>query len=140
MGNYREKYFAEVKSDHGWYTCRRCGGKFRKKDMDVDHIIPQSKGGSDALYNLQGLCKHCNRSKQADTSDTLPDLIGHNTERVQRKVKSAVDEKKKEVKKEINKKIEKQKTAVNKKIEKQKTVVVEKLSQTFIGVLVRKKK
>ncbi|MBR2518761.1 MAG: HNH endonuclease [Selenomonadaceae bacterium] len=87
MGNYREEWFKHNPSDHGWYTCARCGQKFRKADMDVDHIIPQKYGGSDALFNLQGLCKHCNRSKQADLSDTVPDLAKTNAKRVVKSVK-----------------------------------------------------
>ena len=55
--------------------------------MDVDHIIPQKYGGSDALFNLQGLCKHCNRSKQADLSDTVPDLARTNANLVVKSVK-----------------------------------------------------
>lgn len=42
--------------------------------MDVDHIIPQSRGGTDSRYNLQVLCSHCNRSKGADMSDSRADL------------------------------------------------------------------
>ena len=87
MGNYREEWFKHNPSDHGWYTCARCGQKFRKADMDVDHIIPQKYGGSDALFNLQGLCKHCNRSKQADLSDTVPDLAKTNAKLVVKSVK-----------------------------------------------------
>ena len=45
MSGYREEYFQKNPSDHGWYTCARCGRKFRRGDMDIDHIIPQSKGG-----------------------------------------------------------------------------------------------
>ncbi|MBR1805961.1 MAG: HNH endonuclease [Selenomonadaceae bacterium] len=87
MGNYREEWFKYNPSDHGWYTCAQCGGKFRKADMDVDHIIPQKYGGPDALFNLQGLCKHCNRSKQADVSDTIPDLATNNARRVVKSVR-----------------------------------------------------
>lgn len=36
--------------------------------MEVDHILPWSKGGSDELYNLQPLCKPCNRSKSAGSA------------------------------------------------------------------------
>lgn len=74
MGNYRDTYFDNNESNHGWYTCVRCGRKFRKGDMDIDHILPQSKGGGDNELNLQCLCVHCNRSKRADTRDTIPDL------------------------------------------------------------------
>ncbi len=72
--DYRSVAFDNYDSNNGWYTCARCGKKFRKSDMDVDHIVPQSCGGSGSRYNLQLLCKHCNRSKQDDTSDTEADL------------------------------------------------------------------
>lgn len=63
MAGYRDTYFANNESNHGWYTCVRCGKKLRKGDADIDHIIPQSRGGSDGINNLQCMCKHCNRSK-----------------------------------------------------------------------------
>ena len=44
---YRDDYFNNNASDHGWYTCVRCGKKLRKGDVDIDHIIPQSYGGGD---------------------------------------------------------------------------------------------
>lgn len=72
--DYRKKAFDNTESNNGWYTCSKCGKKFRKKDMDVDHIVPQSRNGSNSRYNLQVLCAHCNRSKGADMSDTWEDL------------------------------------------------------------------
>lgn len=86
--NYREKYFSANPSDHGWYTCAKCGKKMRKADADVDHIIPKKHGGSDALYNLQCLCKHCNRSKQAKLKGVVGNLLKHNAKRVMKTVKS----------------------------------------------------
>ena len=44
--------------------CKGCGGHFEKHNMDVDHIIPQIKGGTDHVSNLQLLCPACNRLKQ----------------------------------------------------------------------------
>ena len=72
---YREDWFARHSNPLGLYQCRRCGGWFKKNEIDIDHIIPQSKGGSDADFNLQPMCKHCNRSKQADMGDTPKDMI-----------------------------------------------------------------
>ncbi|MDU1255503.1 MAG: HNH endonuclease, partial [Peptostreptococcaceae bacterium] len=45
MAGYREDWFNNNESNHGWYTCVRCGKKLRKGDVDIDHIIPQNKGG-----------------------------------------------------------------------------------------------
>ncbi len=73
-GDYRKKAFDNTDSNYGWYTCPKCGRKYRKSDMDVDHIVPQSRGGSNSRYNLQVLCAHCNRSKGADMSETRMDL------------------------------------------------------------------
>lgn len=72
--DYRSTAIKNTSSNHGWYTCPRCGRKFRVSDMDADHIIPQSLGGDNSRYNLQLLCQHCNRSKQADMSHTSSDL------------------------------------------------------------------
>lgn len=57
-----------------WYRCAHCGvwcgraGGEKAKipdhlKMEVDHIKPWSRGGSDAMFNLQPLCHTCNRSK-----------------------------------------------------------------------------
>ena len=35
--------------------------------MDVDHILPRAKGGTDHPDNLQLLCSGCNRSKGSRT-------------------------------------------------------------------------
>lgn len=79
---YRESWFGANPSNHGWYTCVRCGKKLRKGDVDIDHIIPQNRGGRDNLNNLQCMCRHCNRSKQdtigLETASDLAKNIGRN--------------------------------------------------------------
>lgn len=88
--SYRENWFKHNESNHGWYTCAKCGKKIRKAEVDIDHIIPQKYGGSDSLYNLQCLCKHCNRSKQASMKETLPDLAKTNHQRAVKAVRKSV--------------------------------------------------
>lgn len=46
--------------------CTHCGLHLRETDvMEVDHIIPKSKGGKDAYKNLQLLHRHCHDEKTA---------------------------------------------------------------------------
>lgn len=41
--------------------CAHCGST---ADIEVDHIIPISRGGRHSIGNLQSLCRACNRSKR----------------------------------------------------------------------------
>ena len=78
---YREKWFQNNKPVMGRYYCVECNHWFAKSEVDIDHIIPQSKGGTDDLWNLQCMCKHCNRSKQDKLNGVPSDLainIGKN--------------------------------------------------------------
>ena len=44
-------------------VCAGCDTHFPFRVMDVDHVLPQSRGGTDHPENLQLLCSGCNRSK-----------------------------------------------------------------------------
>lgn len=72
--NYRKTGLNTNPSNYGWYTCVHCGKKYRKNSIDIDHIIPKSKGGLNNPENLQCLCIHCNRSKGNKTEQTRQDL------------------------------------------------------------------
>ena len=46
--------------------CVRCGATER---LEVDHIVPVSRGGTNEIDNLQMLCKSCNASKRDKTME-----------------------------------------------------------------------
>lgn len=48
--------------------CLKCGAAETLKD----HIVPLYQGGSDAIANLQPLCRSCNSAKGADAQDRRP--------------------------------------------------------------------
>lgn len=99
-GGYRKNGKMYLPQEKGWYTCTRCGKKLRWKDVDVDHIQPKSKGGSNDAYNLQVMCKHCNRSKGASTEDTKNDL-----KRRSKQIDSELENEKKRILKDAKKEI-----------------------------------
>ena len=48
------------------YTCKKCGNSIYNEPnllLEIDHIIPISKGGKTEPNNLQTLCWRCNRKK-----------------------------------------------------------------------------
>ena len=46
------------------FRCVLCGVSADTKALEVDHIIPRNKGGTDDISNLQALCYSCNAMKR----------------------------------------------------------------------------
>jgi len=51
--------------------CNACGRNFEIWDFDIDHIIPEAKGGGSYYENYQLLCANCNRIKGNRTMEYL---------------------------------------------------------------------
>lgn len=51
------------------FRCELCGISADQKALEVDHILPRNKGGSDEAINFQALCYSCNAMKR-DRDDT----------------------------------------------------------------------
>jgi hypothetical protein len=43
--------------------CALCGKSKAEEPLEVDHIVPRSRGGGNGIENLQALCRTCNRGK-----------------------------------------------------------------------------
>ena len=51
--------------------CNGCDEELTEWQLNIDHIVPKSRGGSDEFGNLQLLCYHCNSLKADDTQEDL---------------------------------------------------------------------
>jgi hypothetical protein len=51
------------------HTCAYCAQVFKDKDLQVEHIIPQSKGGPYTWSNLVCACPSCNGHKSNRTPE-----------------------------------------------------------------------
>ena len=54
---------AIIKRDNA--RCRWCGFANATRQLEADHIVPESKGGKATMSNLQCLCSACNKIKGA---------------------------------------------------------------------------
>lgn len=64
-----ERRLQLLERDH--WRCVWCGASSDIAPLDIDHVIPRSRGGSDADGNLQVLCWTCNSRKNNRLSSEL---------------------------------------------------------------------
>ncbi len=53
-------------------TCQYCGRRLKAKDLNIDHVVPRSRGGTDTWENLVCACVACNIRK----GSRLPEEAG----------------------------------------------------------------
>ena len=51
------------------YICQYCGGKFLAKDLTLDHVLPDSRGGPFSWTNIVACCGLCNNKKDNRTPE-----------------------------------------------------------------------
>ena len=71
------------------YRCRECGASKEETSLEIDHIVPVAKGGTNDIDNLQTLCRECNRMKHTD------EWVGGETDSSQ--IENLIDFKKEEI-------------------------------------------
>jgi len=61
------------------FACQYCGLKPPEAILEIDHIVPVSKNGTNEQENLLTSCKTCNRGKGArDLKTSSPDRVRKN--------------------------------------------------------------
>jgi 5-methylcytosine-specific restriction endonuclease McrA len=48
-------------------TCQYCGRRFPRTDLNLDHVVPRSRGGRSTWQNVVCSCMDCNRRKGGRT-------------------------------------------------------------------------
>lgn len=57
-------------------TCVYCGGVSGDPVLEVEHIVPRSKGGTNSIKNLTLSCQCCNQHKNADSLEDWSNRLG----------------------------------------------------------------
>jgi len=63
------------------FTCQYCGAMPPKVPLEVDHVIPVSKGGDNHRMNLITSCFSCNRGKSNIELTSVPESLSGAVER-----------------------------------------------------------
>lgn len=90
------------------FTCQYCSNKSPEVILEVDHIIPVSKGGTNDIDNLTTSCYNCNRGKGAIELDCVTEKTLEKSERIKialnqyKDFKKILNKKELEIKKEVS--------------------------------------
>jgi len=50
-------------------TCQYCGDQLPRRELNIDHVLPRSRGGTSTWENVVCSCLDCNRRKGGRTPD-----------------------------------------------------------------------
>ena len=50
-------------------TCQYCGRRLPRTELNLDHVMPRSRGGTSTWENIVCSCHHCNRRKGGRTPE-----------------------------------------------------------------------
>lgn len=64
LHNYEVKEYLLYRYDH---TCQYCKAASKDPILEIEHIVPKSKGGTNSIKNLTLTCASCNRHKNNHT-------------------------------------------------------------------------
>lgn len=64
------------------FVCQYCGKHPPETILEVDHIVPVSKGGDNEEYNLVTACQDCNRGKSDGDLSLCPQSLKEKSEKI----------------------------------------------------------
>jgi hypothetical protein len=64
------------------FTCQYCSAKPPNIPLEIDHILPVSKGGDNSKDNLITSCFDCNRGKSSNELNTVIPTLIEKTEKI----------------------------------------------------------
>lgn len=68
------------------FMCQYCGQTPPAVVLEVDHVLPVSAGGTNALHNLVSACFDCNRGKAAGLLSSVPESVAVQAELAAEKI------------------------------------------------------
>ena len=69
------------------FTCVYCGRRPPEIMLELDHVIPISRGGPDVPDNMMTSCRECNRGKGASPLTELPPTLERKTFEIEEREK-----------------------------------------------------
>jgi 5-methylcytosine-specific restriction endonuclease McrA len=76
-GSRARRVARQMKQAQPW--CTYCGAPWTKENpLTIDHIVPLTRGGTNARENLTVACYRCNRAKSDAVGRVLPTPIEDN--------------------------------------------------------------
>lgn len=67
---YREvKFTRQSIFERDRFTCQYCGKRFKRDDLQMEHVIPKAQGGKSTWDNVVAACGPCNAMKRDRTPD-----------------------------------------------------------------------